>query len=420
MLLVVGTGPQSERYIFQRLAKTGHQIVVLNRERNWAHPYVQEWILADTLNTQEALEAVRSYITSTPKHHIDGAVTFREEEVPLLARICAELKLPRNSVESATLTREKGKMQERFAQCGLPYIRSQTVRSKVDLERAIESIGFPAVLKPVAGAWGQFVTLLRDREEAEESYSLLLRSCTPSFNSLYRSRRYFLYQEHIEGQEFSIECACQHGVPHDIGIFERTTMEKDFFVQRGGICPPRVSDELQWELLEAAKGAIIVIGLQNSLAHVEAITGKDGIRVIDVSARMGDDYLYEGVRRVYRYDLIKAAAEISMGINLTQHAGDPLLHIVSRYFIPETSGIVMKIRGVPQARRRPSTAEVYVSKGVGDSVLVPPDGFETIGWITSQGKSLVAAENGLENVLDMIAIDVTPFRSTSSVGMSQR
>src|SRR3989339_251796 len=339
-LLVINTGTHKKKFIFQKLKKLNVNVVVVHHEKNWAQPYADDWVLADTYNHTEVLETLRSYLDANHGRRIDGAITFWEDDIPLLAKICAEFKLKGNSAEAAMLTRDKAKMQERFEQCGLPHIRQHLLRSKNDLQQAMDAIGFPAVMKPVFGSDTQFVLQVNTKEEAEEGYRYLLKNCTPSFDPIYRyNRRLFLYQEFVDGHEFSLEGTAQHGIPRIIGIHEKMAMHPPFFVETGDQIPPRISDAQVIELTDIAKEALIVLGVENSLTHVEMKLTRTGPKIIEIASRMGGEYTYENVVKVHGFDLIEAGVNIALGENVTQMPKEPKGHIVSRFFSPEVSGI---------------------------------------------------------------------------------
>ncbi len=420
-LLVVNTGSTKKKFVFQRLKKMDVRLVVLNNERNWAQAYVDDWILADTYNHTESLEAVRAFLSQNGGKKIDGAVTFWEDDVPLLAKICAEFKLIGNAPETAILTRDKFKMQERFRECGVPHIRQKLLKSKTDLAAAMEEIGFPAVLKPIYGSDSEFVIRVDDAEDAEEAYRYLVKNCTPAFNPIFTfNKRTFVYQEYVEGHEFSLECYAQHGVPHVVGIHEKTAMTPPFFMETGDYIPPRITEEEVRILEESAKEAMIVLGVHNSLAHVEAKRTRTGVKVIEVASRMGGDYTYENTAEIYGADLVETAANIALGQNVQLQVKQSSDVIIGHFFIPETSGVITKIRGADQVRKRKDVVTLWLNKQVGDSVLEPPDGYETIGWVTVRGKSVVEAERVLAEVRREVVIEVSPFKSYSSVGKTTR
>lgn len=420
-LLVVNTGSIKKRFIFQKLKKLGLKIIVLNPEKNWAQPYVDHFILADNYNHTESLDRLQEFLTSHPQVKIDGAITFWEDDIPLLAKIVEELKLIGNSSQTAINTRDKFKMQEIFEKCGLPYIKQHLLKSEKDLETAIEKIGFPAVIKPVYGSDSQFVVRVTDVKEAKEAYQYVLKNCTPDYDPIYKyNHNLFVYQEFIEGHEFSMECCIQHGVPHIIGIHEKTAMNLPFFQETGDYLPPRINQEQQEKLIKATEAALIVLGVKNSLAHVEIKLTETGPKIIEVASRLGGDYTYENIWQVYNFDLIKAGVEIALGINVDFQLKEPRCYIMGKFFIPKNSGIITKISGFEELKKHKNLVDFFLHKKVGDSILVPPDGYENIGWVVVKGQSYLEAESAISEILKTTIIEVVPFKSYSSVGRTLR
>lgn len=419
-ILLVNTGSQKKRFILQKLNKIGCRVVAINTEKNWAQPYVDDWIIADTYNHSESIEAIRNWLSSEANARLDGAVTYWEDDIPLLAKICGEFKLRGNTLETSLLTRDKFRMQERLAQCGLPHIPQKSLKSRSDLEEAIGRIGFPAVMKPVFGSDSQFVIRVENEHEARSTYELLLQKCTPQFDPIFKyNRKQFLYQRFVEGPEFSLECYCQHGVPHVVGLLEKTPMNQPFFLETGDFCPPRIPEDEQQELIDAAKEALIVLGVRNSIAHVEMKYAEHGPVTIEIASRMGGDYTYEAIRRVYGFDLIEASVLIATGQNVPWNQPEPKCHIVGHFVIPEQSGVITKLRGAETIRKHASCFHFF-GKNVGDSVLVPPQGFENVGWLCAEGKTSAAADKTIREAVRSLHWDVTPFRTYSSVGRTQR
>ena len=63
-VLVISKGPIKKKFIFQELKKLGLNIVVLNKEKNWAQPYVDRWILADNYNHPESIETIKEFLVT--------------------------------------------------------------------------------------------------------------------------------------------------------------------------------------------------------------------------------------------------------------------------------------------------------------------------------------------------------------------
>lgn len=419
-LLVVNTGSIKKKFIFQELKKLGVTILILNKEKNWAQNYADHWILADTYNHPESIEAIRDYLSAN-KIKLDGAITFWEDDIPLLAKICRELKLAGNSLETAQNTRDKFKMQEILKQTGLSYIKQKLLKSRADLEAAKLEIGFPAVLKPIYGADSQFVVQVTNEKEADDAYEYVIKNCTPEYDPIFKyNKRMFLYQEYVEGQEFSLECFCQHGVPHVVGIHEKTAMDLPFFMETGDYLPPRISPEQEAELIKLTESALIVLGVRDSLAHVEVKLSKDGPKIIEIASRMGGDYTQENIWQVYNFDFIKTGCEIALKTNVTSQPKEARKYIIGKFFIPKSSGIITKIIGFEEIRKHEQVIEYFLSKKVGDSVLIPPDGYENIGWVIVGGSSYTDAERAMAHIFEKVDIEIAPFKSYSSFGRTQR
>ena len=421
ILLVVNTGSIKKKFIFQKLKRLGIKIVVLNKEKNWAQPYVDHWILADNYNHEEVIEKIKSFLVENPEIKIAGAVTYWEDDVPLLSKICKTFKLIGNGGEAASNTRDKFRMQEVLRKCGLPYIKQKLLRSEKDLKKAIKEIGFPAVIKPVFGAESQFVTKVDDPEEAKQAYQYVLKNCTPEFDPIFKyNESLFIYQEYIEGQEFSVECYVQHGIPHVVGIHEKTVMDLPFFLETGDYIPPRINNEKIQKLEKFAESALIVLGVRNSLAHVEVKMNGHEPRVIEVASRLGGDYTYENILDIYSFDLIKASCEIALGINIEEVPREPKKYILSRYFIPKNSGVITKVRDLEALQKNRKVSGYLLNKKVGDEVFVPPDGYENIGWVCVKGESYAEVDRVIDNIFEKVSIELAPFKSYSSFGKTFR
>jgi len=420
-ILVVNTGSIKKKFIFQKLKKLGLHIIVLNKEKNWIQPYADGWIIADTYNHEECLKSIRDFLLSNPETKINGAITFWEDDIPLLAKICREFKLLGNPMEAANNTRDKYKMQEAFLKCGLPYIRQKLLKSEKDLIKATQEIGFPGVIKPVFGADSQFVIKVDNPEEARQAYNYVLKNCTAEFDPIFcYNENTFLYQEYIEGQEFSVECYVQHGIPHVVGVHEKTVMELPFFLETGDYIPPRISEEKLQKLIKMAESSLIVLGVRNSLAHVEIKVNGGEPKIIEVASRLGGDYTYNNILDIYSFDLVKVGCEIALGINVSDVPCEPKKFILSRYFIPKNSGIITKIRDLEIIQKNRKVSGYFLSKKVGDEVFVPPDGYENMGWVSVKAESYAEAERTTENIFKKVTIELAPFKSYSSFGKTFR
>ncbi len=64
--------------------------------------------------------------------------------------------------------------------------------------------------------------------------------------------------------------------------------------------------------------------------------------------------------------------------------------------------------------------DFFLHKKVGDSILIPPDGYENIGWVVVKGQSYLEVESAISEIFKNTIIEVVPFKSYSSVGRTLR
>jgi D-alanine-D-alanine ligase len=422
-ILFVNSGGKKKRFTLEIAKKLGYKIVLLN-SKNDSQKLASHFIEADTYNHGECVDRVQKFTEEHPKVHIDGAITFWEDDVPLLARLCREYKWTGNTPTAALQTRNKFRQRSRLEQTSLPVPQFHLVRTEDDLSEAIEDIGFPAVLKPVWGSDSEFVVRVDDADDAERVFKYLKANCTEDFNPIFHyNSGQFLYEEYIPGMEISIECIVQFGIPNVTGIIEKLPMEEPYFVERGDVAPARLTDGARAKAVKIAEASLIALGVQESLAHIEMKLSPQGPYLIDIASRMGGDYLHQWVKEIWDIDLIDAGLKIATDQNVNLEwvkYREPQSTLVGRYMIPERSGVITKQRGLLEAKKKHPVYDLNVTKEIGDTVLVPPEGFENMGWVVGTGKTHREAEVQVNDFLRSVDIEIVPFSSISSVGKTER
>jgi D-alanine-D-alanine ligase len=191
-------------------------------------------------------------------------------------------------------------------------------------------------------------------------------------------------------------------------------------VENGDIAPARISDENYEEVCKLAESALIALGVKNSLSHIELKIGTKGCKLIEVASRMGGDDIYENVKHVWAEDLVKIGLQVACGVHVTHKKRDPKGCVICRYFIPSSSGIITNISGIQEVKKRRNVLEISLSKHVGDAVLVPPEGFDNMGWVITKGRTYQEAQSQMDWVFNNLEINVTRFSKGSSLGKTIR
>ena len=411
-ILLVNIGSAKKAFIPRIMKELGLRVVVLHTEvADWARPYVDEWIIVPEKAPQDfIIEALRESFARM-KNPPNGAITFWEEEIPLHARICKEFGFVGNSIETGFLTRSKYAMHETFRKKGCNGVRQKLIRSNEDLHEAMRTVGFPAIMKPLYGSDSLYVVYVPNALKAIEQYDYISKS--------YKEHPYegmqtvecgtFVYQEYVDGTEFSVECVIQNSVPNVICIHEKTKMQLPFFVETGDITPPRVPLEVRTAIEEETKSALIALGVRDSLAHVEIKMSSRGPQVIEIASRMGGDDIFSSVLASTGFNMVKAGCEVALGKPFSERLAEKPLAAFAKYFIPQISGTITAMEGFEELRAQPDVFDMFVGSKVGDSIAVPPDGYEVAGWVLVTGETPTAVVRRMEELFKTLVLDVCPL-----------
>ncbi len=150
----------------------------------------------DFTNEDAVLKAI---VAGVGSHTIDRVVCLWEPGVVLAARIREALGIPGMGVEQADLFRNKDRMKQAVTKAGIRTARHASATSIKGVREAAEAIGFPIIVKPIAGA-GSMDTI-RASSMAELD-SMLAR--VKSYDEVN-------VEEFIEGEEYTYDTICIDG-----------------------------------------------------------------------------------------------------------------------------------------------------------------------------------------------------------------
>lgn len=372
------------------MKELGLTIIALHTCREeWAAHFVDHWIIVpEGASHTDIIRDVHTFIKLYPNARPEGALTFWEEEVPLVAKLSAAFGWKGNDPEVGMRARDKFNMQTAFALFDCNAIRQHLLSSEDDLERAMTMIGFPAIIKPRYGTDSLFVVFCTTPTEARTAYAYIRKQYRGPYELIQRyDNTEFVYQEYIAGREFSVEAYCQNGQPHAIAIHQKTNMQLPFFMETGEISPPMISNDEKEILCAEAEKCLVALGVRDSLAHVEIKLSPRGPQVIEIGARMGGDNIFSSTKESYGFDLVRAGCALTLGMKVNDAVYAVPRYSMNFYIIPAESGYILSMEGFEILDKHPSIIDFHIAKHAGDTVLVPPYGFESIGWVLVNGTS---------------------------------
>lgn len=193
--------PLEQAYFTRALARAGARVVGVGDMPPHALPpearehlaHYEHVPLADT-------DAVLVALRGLSRHaDVDQVECLWEPYVELAARIRADLGVPGMSVEQARTFRDKGAMKKVLDEAGIRTPRHAVARSAHEVWQAAERIGYPLVVKPIAGAGSADTYRVDSTHELTEILPRLRHVPTVSV------------EEFIEGEEHTYDTVCGAG-----------------------------------------------------------------------------------------------------------------------------------------------------------------------------------------------------------------
>ncbi|MBU1445763.1 ATP-grasp domain-containing protein [Patescibacteria group bacterium] len=418
----MNTGSLKKRFIFQKLKKLGLKIVVVHREKNWAQAYADEWILADPTNYHDCLDRIKHFLSDNPKIKIDGVLTFWEDSVLITAKIAEMLKLPGIPFDIAKKTKNKFLFREFCHENNIAAPNHCIVKKDEDINKGLQKLKFPLIIKPVYGASSSFVIKTENEEELKQSYNFIRENILAHPDAAEWDNHDLILEEYIDGDEVDIDIVLQNGKIKFHSITDNNKTREPFFVETGDAIPSGLPEKVTQSLFDLAEETLEKLNLLNGVIHFEAKVSKKRAVPIEVNLRMGGDQTYFYIKKAWNIDLVEMAVKIALGIHLPKISKpeNPYKYLVGQYFLSDYSGILAKRDIDPSIEDLDFVEELFFFKDIGDEVRVPPEGYDYLGWIIVSGTSHREASENLKTALELINFDVARFRPMSSIGQTSR
>ena len=162
--------PRNQREFVRALAEVGARVTglgespasALDRElRGWLHGYEE---VGPVTHTESLLDAVRRV---QAREWVDRLEATVEAHIMPAAQVREATGIPGTSTRTAWLCRDKPAMKEVLREAGVPTAQSTGTSSFEEAHAFAESVGFPLIVKPRAGAGASGTSRVEDMEELD-------------------------------------------------------------------------------------------------------------------------------------------------------------------------------------------------------------------------------------------------------------
>ncbi|GIW61977.1 MAG: hypothetical protein KatS3mg089_0829 [Patescibacteria group bacterium] len=409
-ILLVRSGYPSKEFILKKLKEFKYYVIVLDTKKSCPDYLVDEWILTNSLDNTQAIEAIKQYLRKANKK-IDGVITFWEEAVIATAAIAQELSLPGIDPRKAEEIKNKYTFRSfcKMNNFNTPFFSFLTEKDVID-EKIKNKLPFPLVVKPIYGAASAFVMKVDSWEELRNAF-FIIKKYIKSFWLANEWKNFDLFiEQYIDGQEVDIDLLIQEGEIKFWSITDNFQTHEPFFVETGQAIPTNLSHNKQQQLIEMASNILRTAKIRNGCIHFEAKYSSCGPIPIEINLRMGGDEVYSFIKNAWGVDLIENAVKISLGEKIeVKKPNKPLMYLEGRYFLPHCEGKISKIFIDPTLIKDPSLFELKIVKKMGDNIFLPPKDYDYFGWITTKGRTAEKAHEALLRLYPKVQFSVKEY-----------
>ncbi|MBK8098803.1 MAG: ATP-grasp domain-containing protein [Planctomycetes bacterium] len=259
--------------------------------------------VSDMLSGQAMLAAAKE-LGQPP---IDRIETIDEPLVEAAAALREQLQLPGLSLATARLCRDKVAMKELLRQHGVACAQSTSAASEAEIRAFAERVGYPLIVKPIAGFNSLGTWKLADARQLTETLPKL-----PLGNG-----RRLAVEEFVEGHEgFYDTIVDGTGIRHDFaahyfpGCLEANRTR---WISPQIAVTNRVEQEGYRELRAMGQKVIDALGLRQTGTHMEWFFGPKGLKFSEIGARPAGEKIWDMYRVANDFDVYREWALAVLG-----------------------------------------------------------------------------------------------------------
>ena len=237
---------------------------------------------------------------------IDGITTIASDVAVLTVNYVAEkMGLTGNPDRYSVAATNKYLMRQCFIKHDVPSPKFCLTEGKIP--EIVHAFRFPVIVKPTDRSGSRGVKKVDD---ANELQAAIERACKESF------QKKAVIEEFVEGREISVESISFEGNHYVLQITDKVTTEAPFFVELEHHQPSTLPDETKQRVKVIVLNALDSLHIKYGSSHAELKITKDGdIRVIEIGARMGGDFIGSDLVHLSTgYDFLKGVIEVALGI----------------------------------------------------------------------------------------------------------
>ncbi|HKE17241.1 MAG TPA: ATP-grasp domain-containing protein [Kofleriaceae bacterium] len=292
--------PEMQQYT-RGLAEVGVEVYGVGDAPAAALPAAVKPHLADYLQVPRLLDDddVVARVTAWMRgREVDRVLANWEVMVLTAARLRERFGVPGMTVDAVRGFRDKQLMKERVQAAGLRVPRAERVRTISEARAAAERVGFPLILKPIAGAGSADTHRVDSPAELDAVLRRMLHVSEASC------------EEFIDGEEFTFDTVCIGGIPAFANVAQY--LPRPLIARSNEWVSPVIVTVRDLEQDRLADGLALgrkvlgALGMGDGFTHMEWFRKPDGEVVFgEIGCRPGGAHLVDQMNYTCDIDLFR-------------------------------------------------------------------------------------------------------------------
>ena len=398
-VLFVGAGRHQRRAILQAKER-GLRVAAVDGSAD--APGLQEADIAKIVDFAD----VPAVLKATARLKLDGVLTVSADRaVPVVAAVAEARGLPGIGVQTAHLMTHKIAMRRQLAEFGVPQPRFAAIRAMSQRHRAVDEVGFPAVLKPADSGGQRGVFLVESLDDVETHLHEAL-AASPSGEAI--------LEQFVEGTEMNGIVIARNGEAIPLTLSDRLRPPGvGFGVGWIHVYPATVYGDQLAESERVAAHTVHALGLRTGIAFPQLIATRDGrVVVVECAARIPGGQMADLVRVAVGVDLVDVQLRMALGEELPDELVHPRFQqpLAIRFLTaapgPLPTGTVRRIGPLDKVLAFPGVVQADVYLQVGETIRpVRLDG-DRRGYVIAVGDTNLEALERAEAAASLLDVEV--------------
>lgn len=288
---------------------------------------------------------------------VDFLITVCTDQALLtVAKVSEKLGLPCYiDANTALNVTNKTYMKEVFVKSKIPTAKHLILQNIT--EDAVQELKYPLIVKPADCNSSKGVRRVDNYHELKIAFD----------NAIHLSRtNSAIIEEYIAGNELSADFYISNGRANLLSVSESCKIaERDKFVIFRAIYPPASSRGIIDKIQEIGQKIADAFNIVDAPMLVQLLTDGERVNVIEFSARTGGGVKYLLIKHISGFDVIKAVADLTMGIKPVCCLGEPDTKYLVNDFIYCNSGIYDHLVNFEELKQDGVMKDYYVFKWKG-------------------------------------------------------